>query len=402
MHITHRIALDPNKEQEAYFRKACGVARFAYNWGLDRWNAQYQAWVDNGKPKGGYPSYYTLNKELNAIKREEFPWMLEVTKWAPSCALQHLEDAFNRYIKGLNGKPKFKKKGLHDSFVAEANTGNQLVQIDGKRIKLPKIGWVKMHEEFRLEGEIRPTVTISRTANRWYVSILCDVEEKIEKKVYKTIGIDLGVKSLLALSNGDTYKGPKALKKALRKLRKLNKSLSRKEKFSANWYKVKNQLAKLHAEVSNIRKDYLHKITTYIVHTYRNVVIEDLHVKGLVKNRKLARSLMDGAFGLFRSMLEYKCKLYGSNLIVADRFYPSSKTCSQCGVVKTKLSLSEREFICDECGYIQDRDVNAALNLRYLADGSSDKKNACRDQISPRSVEKRLRQRSMKQELAYV
>jgi putative transposase len=398
MRLAHRIALDPNQAQEDYFCKAAGVARFAYNWGLHRWKELVQEWHDNGKPKDGYPSYYSLNKELNAIKREEFSWMLEVTKWATSESLRHLEEAFKRYTKGLGGKPKFKKKGLHDSFVAAAELSD--FQLKGKRIKLPKIGWVKMHEEFHLKGEIRPTVTISRTATRWFVSILCEVKEKVEKKVYKTVGIDLGVKSLLALSNGTVYEGPKALKRALRNLLRLNKSFSRKEKFSSNWHKAKNQLAKLHAEIANIRKDFLHKVTTTIVHTYRNVVIEDLNTKGMVKNRKLARSLMDSAFGLLRSMLEYKCKLYGSVLHVADRFYPSSKTCSQCKTVKAKLSLSEREFICDECGYIQDRDVNAALNLRYLAAGSSDKRNACRDQISPRSAGKRLRQRSLKQELA--
>ncbi len=378
MIIAHKIALDPTRAQEIYFRKACGTARFSWNWALAEWNRQYHAHLSNKSlPK---PKQTDLRRKLNAIKRKQFPWMLEVTKTAPQCAIINLGTAFKNFfediVKFKRGelsrqairRPRFKKKGVHDSFCADNGPGT--FQCDGKRLRLPIIGWVKMHEALRFSG--RPlSITISRTAHRWFASIAVEVEHlPPQRKNQAAVGVDLGVTTMATLSDGTEYKGPKALRRALGKLRRLSRSLSRKMKFSANWRKAVDRLSRLHLRIANIRRDALHKATTDIVRRFTLIGIEDLNVRGMMANRRLACAVADVGKFEFRRQLEYKAPMWNSRVVIADRWYPSSKRCAVCGWRYAELRLSEREWTCVNCGTHHARDDNASQNLKQFAESS--------------------------------
>lgn len=360
MLLVHKIRLTPNNAQIEYFYKAAGTARFAYNWALAEWERQYEA--------GGKPSETKLRKQLNAIKAEQFSWMGEVTKNAPQQAIKNLGKAFERFFKKQGGYPKFKKKGKHYSFRADngpPQKGDDAVRVEGKRIKLSKIGWVKMTEELRFRGQVK-SVTVSMKAGRWFAAISVDTEDiPHERKNHGSVGVDLGVKALAVLSTGEVIEGPKAHKKALKRLRYLNKELSRRQRGSGNWYKTKAKLAKLHYRIGCIRDDAIHKLTTDLVLNHTIIGIEDLNVAGMVKNRRLARSVSDQAFGETRRQIEYKSALYGSEVVLYPRFKPSSKLCSVCGQVHD-MPLFKRVMRCD-CGNIMDRDENAAINIETYA-----------------------------------
>lgn len=375
--IAHKIELVPNKKQEEYFVKACGVARFAYNWALEQWNKQYQAYKqDNSLPK---PNEFDLRKQLNAIKQEQYPFLLEVTKCAPQQAIKNLGKAFVSFFKKQNQYPKFQKKGKNDSFYMD----NSVIEVSGKKIRIPKLGWVKMRENIRFYGNIMSAI-ISRTADKWFVSIQIAIEINPQPKAIENqeaVGVDLGVADLAILSDGTKFSGSKPLKKSLKKLKRLSKSLSKKQRVeevytdkngverkrkvpSKNYLKAKTKLAREHAKVANIRKDSLHKITTYIVQKYDIICIEDLNVKGMMQNKKLARAISDMGFYEFKRQLLYKAEMCGKNIVLADRWFPSSKTCSECGHKMDEMPLSVREWECPNCHTNHDRDVNAAINLK--------------------------------------
>jgi len=363
MILAHRIQLDPNNKQRTYFAKASGVARFAYNWALAEWNRLYKL--------GEKVSESELRKQLNSIKRESFPWMLEVTKCAPQLSIMNLGTAFKNFFTCGAGYPQFKKKGRHDSF----EISNDQFTLKGRTIRIPNLGMVRLTEDLRFKGKIMGAA-ISRSADKWYVSIQVDMPD--EKPIHKerenqAVGVDLGVTNLATLSDGTIVKGPKPHKVLLSRLRRINKSMSKKqgakkgEKKSKNFIKDVKKLSNLHARVSNIRKDALHKLTTQLTRTYGKIGIEDLNVSGMIKNRRLSRSIMDMSFYEFRRQLEYKAKITGSEIIVADRFYPSSKKCSNCGEKYNELDLSMREWDCPNCKCHHDRDINAAINLKNYA-----------------------------------
>ena len=367
MLIAHRIALDLNNVQATYMARAAGTARFAYNWALAEWKRQYEAWkLDNSKPK---PTQAALRRQLNAIKREQFPWMLEVTKNAPQMAIIQLGDAFKNFFAGRAKYPQFRKKGVHDRFTLT----NDQFSIDGWRIRIPNLGWVRMRETLRFAGKIM-SATVSRVADRWFVSIAVDTDQdshlsKAENQ--GAMGVDLGVSALATLSTGEAIAGPKPHKALLARLQRLSRSLSRKQKGSANCKKAKTKLARLHARIAAIRSDALHQLTTNLTRRFHTIGIEDLNVKGMVKNRHLARSIADMGFFEFRRQLDYKAAMRGGQVVVADRFYPSSKTCSDCGHRLETLPLSVREWTCPSCGVVHDRDLNAAVNLRNMAVSST-------------------------------
>jgi putative transposase len=359
MIIAHKIALDPTNEQVTYFKKACGVARFAYNWALAEWKRQYKA--SKSDPSIPRPSQKALRRQLNAIKREQFPWMMDVTKCAPQMAIIHLGKAFQNFFEGRAKYPKFHKKGVHDSFTLT----NDQFDLDGSRIRIPNLGWVRMRESLRFAGKLL-SATISRVADRWFVSIAVDTPNTShlpQAENQGAVGVDLGVKALATLSTGETIPGPKPHKALLGRLRRLSRSLSRKQKGSANRAKAKAKLSRLHARIANIRADALHKLTTSLTRRFHTIGIEDLNVRGMVKNRRLARSIMDMGFFEFKRQLEYKAAMRGGVVVVADRFFASSKTCSACGHKLDDLPLSVREWKCPACGTVHDRDVNAAKNL---------------------------------------
>ncbi len=373
MILAHKIALDPKPEQTVYFARAAGVARFAWNWSLSRWQQEYNLWKEY--QCGPKPSEASLRRELNALKEDAFPWMLEVTKTAPQQAIKNLGTAFKNFFEGRAKYPRFKKKGVsHDSFRAD-NGSDKLrpnaVKTDGRRIKLPVIGWVKMREAVRFSGKIK-SATVSRTADRWFVSLSVEVDHTIPVRETQVAGgVDLGVKALVTLSDGTTIEGPRALRRNLKTLRRRSRAHSRKVKGSANRRKSAARLARLHARIANVRKDALHKATTRIVQQFDMIGIEDLNVRGMMANGKLSRAVADIGMFEFRRQITYKAAMHGVRMVVADRWYPSSKTCSDCGSIHTSLTLSDREWTCDDCGMTHDRDHNAAKNLMTMAASSA-------------------------------
>jgi len=227
------------------------------------------------------------------------------------------------------------------------------------------------------------SATVSEQAGRWFVSV--QVEEEREKPVptgTSAVGVDLGIKTLATLSDGITFANPRALKHAQKKLKRLERAKSRRKKGSKNRAKARQAIAKVHARIAHIRKDATHKLTSHLAKQYALVAIEDLHVAGMLKNHKLAQSVSDCNFGELRRQVEYKAAWHGTHIVVIDRFYPSSKTCSGCGYIKPELRLSERVFVCESCGMVLDRDLNAAINLRNVAVGFTDTKNACGESSS--------------------
>jgi putative transposase len=347
--------------------KAAGTARFAYNWALAEWQIQYAAWKnDNSQPK---PNQMSLRRQLNAIKREQFPWMLAVTKNAPQMAIIQLGQAFNNFFAGRAKYPQFKKKGQsRDSFTLT----NDQFSLDGCRIRIPNLGLVRMRETLRFSGKIL-SATISRTADQWFASITVDTNSNhlAPAENQGTVGVDLGVSALATLSTGEKVTGAKPHKALLSRLKRLSRSLSRKVKGSANRHKAKQKLAKLHARIANIRQNSLHKLTTDLTHRFHTIGIEDLNVSGMMKNRHLSRAISDMGFFEFRRQLEYKAAMRGGIVVIADRFFASSKTCSACGEKAEKLPLSIRSWECPTCGVNHDRDVNAAINLANYAVSST-------------------------------
>ena len=367
MLIAHKIALDPNNLQATYFARASGTARFAYNWALAEWQRQYEACkADSSLPK---PSQMALRRQLNGIKREQFPWMLDVTKNAPQMAIIQLGAAFKNFFAGRAQYPKFRKKGLQDRF----SLTNDQFSIGGSRIRIPNLGWVRMRETLRFTGKIM-SATVSRVADKWFVSLTVDTPDSLplpKAENQGAVGVDLGVSALATLSTGESIAGPKAHKALLCRLQRLSRSVSRKAKGSENRKKAKVKLSRLHARIGNIRKEGLHQLTTDLTRRFHTIGIEDLNVRGMVKNRHLSRAVSDRGFFEFRRQLDYKAAQRGGVVIVADRWYPSSKTCSACGHKLEALPLSVREWTCPECGSVHDRDVNAAINLRNLAVSST-------------------------------
>ncbi len=396
MLIAHRIALDPNNVQATYLARAAGTARFAYNWALAEWKRQYEAWkADNSLPK---PSQAALRRQLNAVKREQFPWMLEVTKNAPQMAIIQLGQAFQNFFAGRARYPQFRKKGRDDRFTLT----NDQFSLDGCRIRIPNLGWVRMRESLRFTGKIM-SATVSRVADRWFVSIAVDTQDdshlpKAESQ--GVVGVDLGVSALATLSTGEKVPGPKPHKARLGRLRRLSRSLSRKRKGSANRRKAKEKLARLHARIANGRLDALHKLTTGLTRRFSLIGVEGLNVRGMMGNRRLARSISDMGFFEFRRQLEYKAAMRGGEVVVADRFFSSSKTCSHCGHPLESLPLSVRQWTCPACGAEHDRDVNAAMNLKNVAVSST--VSACGEEGSGSARKRRVKPASAKQEVSFV
>lgn len=371
IHRAYKYELDPNNSQRTHLLKHAGCARFAYNWGLEQRITLYK--TKEGKER--FTNAFEQHRTLNGLKKTNFPWMYDVSKCAPQEALRDLNKAFSNFYRGLKtgaqiGFPRFKKRGRNDRFRL---TG--AIRVFDRLAQLPRLGKIKLKETPDIGGRIL-SATVSRKADRWFVSFT--VEEEIPDPIPKEsqpIGVDLGLKKLATLSDGVEFSNLKALERKLRKLKKLSKQLSRKQKGSKNYEKARMKRARLYLRISNIRSDVLHKLTTYLTKNHSQIVIEDLNVSGLLKNRRLARAISDVGFYEFRRQLEYKSKWYGSNLIVAPRFYPSSKKCSHCGYVKEELSLSERTYECEDCGLSIDRDLNAARNL--VAASWSETLNAC-------------------------
>ena len=352
-----KTELKVNSTQRVLLAKHAGTARHAYNWGLGLCKQILDNNKTNPESKIKFPTAIDLHKWLVALVKSRHVWYYEVSKCAPQYALRHLADAFKRFFSKKGGFPKFKKKGRNDSFTLDGS-----LTIDHKKVKVPILGWLKTYE--RLPQGVKPSsVTISRTADRWFISFKIEVEPTITEKKVDVVGVDLGVNHLATLSTGEVFDGIKAYKKYEKKFSRLQWLNRHKQRHSANYKKAQLKIARVHSKVANIRKDTLHKITTYISKNHAVIGIENLNVSGMLANHKLALAIADMGFYEFRRQLEYKCQLYGSKLVVVDRFFPSSKRCSSCLTVKDSLSLSERTYCCSSCGFESDRDLNASINL---------------------------------------
>lgn len=355
MQRTHKVRLYPNNRQAGLLMGTCGCARFAYNWALAEWNRLYEA--------GEKTSQYDLRKRLNAIKRDEFPWMMNYTKCAPQNAIIDLGRAFDNFFAKRSAHPKFHKKGINDSF----RVSSDLYAVDGDRIKLPKIGWVRMAEEFRYSNAKLQSATIRHKAGKWFVSISCDTSLPTRPPCENgAVGIDMGVREH-ALSTGEMLTLPRSYRAAERRLRRAQQSLARKQKGSANRKKAKLKVQKCHERVTNIRSDFNHKLSARLTRDYSLIGIEDLNVKGMSKNKHLAKSISDAGMSELRRQILYKAEESGSEVVLVDRWYPSSKTCSACGAKAKQMPLSVREWDCPECGAHHHRDINAAINLMNCA-----------------------------------
>ena len=376
----HIIELKPNNTQATHFKKACGVARFAYNWALSEWKKQYEQDkqyrddclakdIQVDEDKLSKPTQGKLRKQLNSIKRQQFPFMLEVTKCSPQLAIMQLGDAFKRFFKGESKYPQFRKKGVNDRF-SLSNDQFKLKNKNNKpHIQIPNLGLVRMTEHLRYNGKILSAKVFTK-GGKWFVSIAVELDDtqKPLPKTGKSVGLDLGITDLATLSDGTKIQAPKPLKNKLKKLQRLSKSLSRKQKGSNNREKAKTKLSRLHLKIFNIRKDFLHKLTTDLVKRFDVICLENLNIKGMVKNRKLARSIHDLGFYEFKRQLIYKANQWGKTVKELDRFYPSSKTCHCCTHKVDELPLNIRNWQCPSCNTTHDRDINASLNILNKAD----------------------------------
>ena len=401
MYITrgYKTELDLNNEQLTACKKHVGCARFAYNWGLKRKQEVYKA-------TGRSIRAMELHRELNTLKQTEFPWLYEVSKCVPQEAFRDLDNAFKHFFrrwrlkkegkyKGKLGYPKLKskKKGLGSFRLTGA------IHVFKHAIQLPRLGVLRLKEYGYLptEGVRILSATVSEHAGHWFVSV--QVEEHIPDLPPATgvpIGVDLGIKTLAMCSDGTAIANPKALRKNIKRLIRAHRRISRRKKGGKNRAKARKQLARMYYRVGNIRRDALHKATTLITakpkrekkqrkpkqrintsskqqvrrrERSHTIVLEDLNVAGMKKNRKLAQAISDVGMGEFRRQMKYKTAWNGEMLLLADRFYPSTKRCSRCGLVKEKMPLAERVYVCENetCKLVLDRDLNAALNLAALA-----------------------------------
>jgi putative transposase len=361
VYTAYRTKLKLNNRQATLMAKHAGLARWVYNWGLRLWSEGYK--------EGLKPGANTLKKLFTNYVKPRFCWMSELSSRVYQYAFIALGDAFKRFFKKLGDYPTFKKKGRNDSFTID-NSGAP-IRIGGLQHKLPFIGWVRTHEP--LPGCITKKVTISKQAGDWYLSFHIEIPDPAPTpKTVDVVGVDLGISALATLSTGVVFPNLKPYARAKQKLARLQRAVSRKEKGSSNRKKAVLKLARQHRRVAAIRNDAIHKITSYLAQNHSRIVIEDLNVAGLLKNHKLAGAISDCGFGEFRRQLEYKSARYGSELLIADRFFPSSQLCSCCGV-RQRMPLNVRVYECIHCELSIDRDLNAAINLAnwgWLAPGS--------------------------------
>lgn len=356
---SYKYILNPNKCQKIFFEKSFGCTRFVYNWALSKRIEAYQT-------KKVRLSCIDLCKMLTSLKKEEDKlWLSEVSNECLQQSIRNMDSAFTRFFREKKGFPKFKsKKDIRKSYKA---INNVQIDFETNRIKLPKIGWIKFYKNRTFDGKIG-TVTISKNATgKYFVSILVDdgKETPLKSNIeYNTsVGIDVGIKDFAILSNGQIYANPKYLEKAEKRLKVLQRRFSRKKKGSNRREKARLKLAKAYERVTNCRTNFIHQVTSRIVRENQTIIIEDLNVIGMMNNHNLAKHISSVSWGEFFRQLQYKCEWYGKNLIRIGRFEPSSKMCT-CGYVNKELKLSQREWICPNCGQHNDRDLLAAINIK--------------------------------------
>lgn len=362
--IAYKYRLKPNKQQKQLLEHHFGCNRFVWNYFLHQRQEFYQKNKEDIEAKRikGTQNYYDDEKELVKLKKtEEYKWLKEVNSQSLIATLMHLDTAYKNFFKKKAKFPRYKKKFDNQSF-----TIPQYIRVENNKIYFPKFSeGIRLKEHRKLEGKIC-NATISKTAtNQFYVSIIVEKEIEPLPQNNNAIGIDLGIKDFCILSNETRYENIKPLKKHLKKIKYLQRQLSKSKKASKRRDKRKLKLAILHQRIHNQRLDYLHKITKSITDESQVIVIEDLNVNGMMKNHHLAQAINDVSWHEFKRQLEYKCKWKGRQLVIIDRFFPSSKTCNNCGYINQELTLDVREWTCPQCNSRLDRDFNASINILH-------------------------------------
>lgn len=384
-----QVRLDPTPRQERMLVAHAGAARFAYNCLLAHVKADMDA---HNKPEWsmyGLRKWWNANKHALAVNADtSLPWWQEYSKEVYSYAAECLANGLRNWVQSRKGKrlgrrvgfPQFKHKNKARMAFAYTTGSFGLVASTPHAVRLPKIGVIHCFENVvkRVNGAHVLHMSVNKQGNHWYASLTLD-KQPATKPVFRTrgsVGVDLGIQQFATMSDGTVIPNPHPYRTAKRKIGRLQRQLSRQQQGSHRYQRNRQRLNSMYTRTQHIRLDLQHKLSTYLVRTYQSIGIEDLNVHGMVKNRRLAQAIQDTAFYQFRMLITYKSIAANTNLVIADRFYPSSKTCSQCGSVKTKLSLTERTYSCEHCGLQLDRDMNAAINLQRLAESASESINA--------------------------